>query len=138
MKCIRFSEAVSLALHTMVLIASNPQTRWTTREIAVTLGVSANHLSKVHTRLVNHGLLSSTRGPKGGLSLGREPDKISLLEVYELIEGQIPEHSCLLGKPVCNRSCCQFGDLLSNINAQVKEYFRKTRLSDFTDQENRC
>lgn len=135
MKSIRFSEAVSLALHTMVLIASESDRRWTTRGISDILKVSSNHLSKIHTRLVNHGFLISTRGPKGGLTLGRHPGEISLLEVYELFEGRIPDHSCLLGKPVCSNGHCLFGELLDTLNAQTKDFFRKTMLSDFADRK---
>ncbi|MBN1879963.1 Rrf2 family transcriptional regulator [bacterium] len=133
MKSLRFTEAVSLALHTMVLIARDPQTRWTTRKIAENLSVSANHLSKIHTRLVNEGLLNSVRGPMGGLSLARMSDRISLMEIYESIEGRIPLRGCLFGKPVCLNDRCLFGDFLNGLNEQVRMYLTNTRLSDLAN-----
>jgi Rrf2 family protein len=44
-------------------------------------------LLQILRSLVAHGILSSSRGVDGGYSLERNPEKISLLEVIEAIEG---------------------------------------------------
>lgn len=44
-------------------------------------------LLQILRNLVTHGILRSTRGVDGGYALTRPPEKISLLDVIEAIEG---------------------------------------------------
>ena len=44
-------------------------------------------LLQILRNLVTHGILSSTRGVDGGYSLSKEPDKISILDIIEAIDG---------------------------------------------------
>ena len=46
-------------------------------------------LLQILRHLVNHGIMQSTRGVDGGYTLTRTPDKISLLDILEAIEGPI-------------------------------------------------
>ena len=132
---LKISEAASLALHTMGLLASRPGDRVSTRELAARLKVSEAHLAKVMQRLGRAGLVRSQRGPKGGFSLQRNPDEITLLEVYEATEGTLRKQRCLLGNPICNGNCI-LGGLLENVGDEVREYFSTTRLSDLSDSFN--
>ena len=126
---LRISEAASLALHTMALLASDSGSKRTTWEIAKILRVSEAHLAKVLQRLGRAGLVKSQRGPGGGFSLGRAPDAITLLDVYEATEGPWEPPACLLGRPACNGSCI-LGGLLEQVGAEIRDYFAQTRLSD--------
>ena len=130
---LKVSEAASLALHTMVLLAAIPDELLSTHEIANLLGASQAHLSKVLQRLGREGLVNSVRGPKGGFSLARPASVITLLEVYQAIEGPLTETNCLLNDQLCDGESCILGALLKNTNREVKEYLSKTRLSEVTD-----
>ena len=130
---LRISEAASLALHTAALLAANRKQVLSTREIAAKLQVSEAHLSKVLQRLAKIGLVESTRGPKGGFRLNGTPEQITLLEVYEAIEGPLAPTSCLLGTPICNGQRCILGPLLVQVNRQVSEYLSGTTLSELTE-----
>lgn len=127
---LRISEAASMALHTVTLLAARPDEVATTAELAGELGVSEAHLSKVLQRLTRAGLVKSVRGPKGGFTIGKAPDTITLLEVYEAIEGRLQLTECLLGKPVCHS--CIMGDLLHKVNTLVQEQLSGTKVSDVT------
>jgi Rrf2 family protein len=127
---IRISEAASLALHTMTLLAGNTEVSMTTRQIADELNASEAHLAKVMQRLVHAGFVKSVRGPKGGFRLARAPSDVSLIEVYELIEGPISTGCCYFGEPICRNEVCIFGGLLESIGTQVREHLANTRLSD--------
>jgi len=129
---LKISEAASLALHTTVLLAANPDRLLSTGEIAHTLGVSEAHLAKVLQRLAHVGLVKSIRGPKGGFKLGRAGEKIALLDVYQAIEGPLGSGTCLLGKRVCRGKSCVLGGLLGAVNKQVRDYLSKTKLSELT------
>ena len=125
----RISGAVSHALHGIVYLVAHAEGPVTIAEIASALNVSENSLSKVFQRLAKAGYLKSVRGPEGGFVLGRSPDKISLLDIYEAIEGHFTESTCLLSAPVCGRKNCIFGGLLKKIDHEVGEYLSKKKLS---------
>jgi Rrf2 family protein len=132
-KVMQISEAASLALHSMVLLASKPEKIFSVREIAFTLHVSEAHLSKVLQRLARVGLVTSNRGPKGGFVLGKKSNEITLLEVYEAIDGPLTSNRCLFETPICNGAQCIFGDLLLTTNNRYKAYLEGMKLSELTD-----
>ena len=129
----RMSEAASLALHAATFLAADsgrPSRPVAAREIAAALGASGAHLSKVLQRLAKAGLVTSTRGPAGGFRLARPASKITLLEVYEAIEGDLDAPDCLFGRAVCAGRGCICGDLLSEVHDRTRRRLAGTRLSE--------
>ena len=132
-KMLKISEAASLAMHTLVLLATNPDRVMATREVAGVFGVSEAHLSKVLQRLGRMGLVNSTRGPKGGFVLGRPAEDVTLMDVYEAIEGPLEPSVCLMETPSCSAKRCILGDLVHTVNDLVERYLSGTRLSELVD-----
>jgi Rrf2 family protein len=126
----KITEAASLGMHTMVLLAGRPERPFTAREVAEAFKVSEAHLAKVLQRLARAGLVRSERGPKGGFSLARPGDRITLLDVYETIEGPIPKATCLFSERVCQSKDCILGDMLGDFNRQFRKYLADNRLTD--------
>ena len=125
---LRISEAAVLGLHAAQLLAQCGEDMLTAQEIAGVLQCSSSHLVKVMQRLVRSGLAHSARGPHGGFRLAKPPAEISLLEVYEALEGRLPAAGCFFARQVCEGPC-MFGGLLEGINAQVLAYLTQTHLS---------
>ena len=124
---LRMSEATALGLHAAVLAAAEGGTVTTTR-IAEELSASEAHLSKVLQVLARSGILESKRGPNGGYVLARPAAEITLLDVYEALEGEMRLGGCLFSRPVCDRERCIFGDLVERVRAGVSDYMRATTL----------
>jgi Rrf2 family protein len=74
-------------------------------------------------------VVRSVRGPKGGFTLGRPAAELTLLEVYEAIEGTLNSRNCLLGHAVCTGDCI-LGRLLEGLDDHVRDYLAGTRISD--------
>jgi Rrf2 family protein len=128
---LRISDAANLAIHAMAHIArSRGDVNHSVAEIASDQGVSEAHLSKVMQRLVKVGLLRSRRGPGGGFVLGREADKISLLEILEAMDGPMSDCKCLLGRKKCLFGGCALGALLTHVNHQVRVFMASRSLTD--------
>ncbi len=125
---LRISEATSLAMHTMALLAKEENGGLSSREIASSLDVSQSHLQKVLQRLGHSGLVRSERGPKGGFRLARPAEDISLLEVYESVEGPLRLANCLFGRTACPNERCILGDLVASVNQQFATYLRETQV----------
>ena len=65
--------------------------------------VSESFLSKVLQRLVHTGMVTSHRGTGGGFCLKELPEKITLLDVIESIEGPLELNVCLGSGQGCDR-----------------------------------
>ena len=133
---LKISDATALALHSMVHLAIEPDQQSTTAEIAEAFDASKHHLAKVHQRLTRGGLIKSFRGPSGGVGLAKAPAEITLLNIYEVMEGQMICHPCLFGKEVCPRSECVLGTLLPGLSRQIRDYFDKTTLAQLASESN--
>ncbi len=129
-RALRISEAASFAMHAMGLIASTSAGSLSVRSIAARFKISQAHLSKVLQRLVKVGLLSSARGPKGGFSLVRPADQVTLLEVFEAIEGPMAPTRCLFGEPICDGRDCILGRAMVDANAMLYGRLSTTTLAD--------
>jgi len=127
------SEMASLGLHTMALLARHRDRHISNVELATTLHASGNTLAKVLPRLARAGLIESVRGPRGGFTLARAAECISLLDIYEAIEGPIGTGGCLLGSPVCSGPGCPLGGLVQSVHQQIRNTFASTSLAQLAD-----
>ncbi|MFA6508156.1 MAG: Rrf2 family transcriptional regulator [Treponemataceae bacterium] len=58
-------------------------------EIGDREGISEKYLGQIMLILKSSGLVLSVRGAQGGYYLSRSPDRIGLLEIFEILEGEI-------------------------------------------------
>jgi Rrf2 family protein len=128
-KLINISEAASLAIHCLALMAASKEPLNATR-MAFRLGASRNHIAKVLQQLVKQGYISSIRGPKGGFNVKADTGNISLLEIYEVIEGSSDIEYCNVHSVNCPFSDCVFGDIRERLNEEFRNYFKKRKIGD--------
>ena len=64
------------------------------------------YLVKIFGLLNRVNLITTIRGKKGGYQLSRAPEKISLLEVIEAVEGKIAMNYCQQDPSKCERYAC--------------------------------
>ena len=127
---VHVSEAASLGLHAMARLAADPDRRYTNTELGEMLGASHHHLAKVMPKLVKAGLVRATLGPGGGFRLGVTADSISLLAIYETIEGPVPASRCLLGRETCDGTQCMLGEFLMDVDVRIRDFLASTTLSE--------
>ena len=127
------SRAAALAIHALAVLTREKQIghrRMSAGRIARMMKASEHHLAKVFQQLARHEMIESVRGPTGGVALVIDPDKTSLLEIYEAIEGPFQSKLCLFGHPVCQGTHCVMGSTMQTIHDTLKDYLTETRLSD--------
>ncbi|MFA8298954.1 MAG: Rrf2 family transcriptional regulator [Hyphomicrobiales bacterium] len=122
-KIFTLSEAASIALHGMILVARS-QEMMNVAHIAEATSSSKHHVAKVFQRLVKENLVSSLRGPSGGFFLKKEPNEITLLQIYEAIEGKIEVHACPLDKQVCPFDKCIMNNVTSRMTMEYRDYMK--------------
>jgi Rrf2 family protein len=128
-KVIRISDASSLAFHAMILLARHPGLRASTTEMAELFHASEHTLAQSMTCLVKGGFVDSVRGSCGGFSLIKSPDEITMLHIYEAVDGTLEEQHCLLGEPACNGKHCVMQGLMGRLHKELHDYLSQTRLS---------
>ena len=65
------------------------------KSLAEKLGITTHYLPQVISPLVKAGWVSSTPGPRGGYRLLASLEKVSVLEVIDVIEGSINDQGCV-------------------------------------------
>jgi len=106
-----------------------PKQRAATRLIAQEQEIPPSFLAKIISQLSIAGIINTSRGARGGVSLARKPEEISLLDVVEAIDGPITLNEC-----VDDPSVCSFGDdcPIHEVWREAKtELVRKLRASTF-------
>ena len=83
-----------------------PDQRAATSQIAQEQKIPPSFLAKIVSQLSVAGILQTSRGARGGVSLARTPDQISMLEVVEAIDGPILLNECVTD----HGGACPFGD----------------------------
>lgn len=94
--------AVRAVLH---LAKMEEGSRAATSRIADEQKIPPSFLAKIVSQLSVAGVVQTSRGARGGVSLARDPSRITLLEVIEAIDGPIMLNEC-----VNDRSVCVFGE----------------------------
>ena len=73
------------------------------------------------------------RGPTGGFTLGPRAAEMTLLDLYEMIDGPLGEHTCLMGYLSCPLGGCVLGNAVGSINDHVRNTLGKQRIADLGD-----
>ncbi len=129
-KVIQISEATSLAFHAIVLIGRS-KTVINVQHIAEVTGASRHHLAKVLQRLVKDKYVKSTKGPAGGFELNKKPEKITLFDIYQSIEGPVVETGCPLDRNICPFTNCLTGGVVADLTKQFIDHFSSLTLTSY-------
>ena len=78
-----------------------PEERAATSQIAEDQQIPPSFLAEIVSQLSVAGLLQTSRGARGGVSLARPPEDITVLDVVEAIDGPILLNECV----ACGGNC---------------------------------
>lgn len=120
------------AIRGIVYLAAQPADRvCLLSDIATAVDVPQTFLAKIFQQFSKIGLVRSYRGTGGGFLLGRAPEKITLLEVVEAVEGPIVPNRCVTGEGECNRANnCNAHPVWVKVQEQVRDILAKVTLKD--------
>ena len=127
-KLFNLSDAASIAIHAMVLVAK-AAAPLNVIQISDVTHTSKHHVAKVMQRLVKQDFISSQRGPTGGFTLKKNPAEITFLDIYESIEGKIQTTHCMFNTPVCPLEMCIMDTITAKITEEFIEYLKNHNLA---------
>ena len=93
------------------------------KDIARRQEISERFLEHVMTTLKNAGLVTSSRGARGGFALARKPSEIKLLDILRVSIGDLCWSNCVHDPASCSRSATcvardiwtEFGQVIENM-----------------------
>ena len=111
----------------LYLAQLGPNQRAATSTVAQEKRIPPSFLAKIISQLSIAGLLHTSRGARGGVSLAREPKEISLLDVVEAIDGPILLNECVGDASTCTfEEDCPLHDIWKDAQVQLVDRLRKT------------
>lgn len=126
----QITKQADYAVRAMVFLAKlEPNQRAATSQIALEQKIPPSFLAKIISQLSISGLIHTSRGAHGGVTLARPPAKISMLDVVEAIDGPISLNDCTLAPETCDHSVnCPMHVIWNDLQ---KELVGKLRLTTF-------
>ncbi len=108
------------------------------RDIAQRQQISLRYLEHLITPLIAGGIVLSTRGPRGGVSLAKPPEEIRLSEIIQLLEGSIAPVECVNNPRICTRSeLCVTRDVWGELKKAMDGVLESTTLQDLVERQKR-
>ena len=106
------------------------------KAIAQRQQISLHYLEHIIAPLIAAGMLRSTRGARGGVSLGRSPQEIRLSEVVQVLEGSIAPAECVDDPNVCSRAdLCVTRDIWAEMKEAMAGVLESTTIQDLVERQ---
>ncbi|MGD2026764.1 MAG: Rrf2 family transcriptional regulator [Anaerolineales bacterium] len=115
----------------MYLAELGPDEKASTSQIAEEKDIPLSFLAKIIAQLSVAGLLQTMRGARGGVTLARSPEDISLLEVVEAIDGPILINECVNDSYNCSQHGCPMRSIWQDAQADIVNRLRETHFGQF-------
>ena len=101
------------------------------RQIAAEMDIPNQFLSKIAQQLARAGFLEIVQGAKGGLKLTVSPEKLTLLDVVEVIIGEIFLNDCVIRPESCYRSqTCSVHKVWETAREQLRDTLRQATFAE--------
>ncbi len=131
------------ALRTIIYLSRLEQDdKAPTSIIAEKQHIPSSFLAKIISQLSVAGLIHTSRGAHGGVSLAKTPEDISVLEVIEAIDGPVMLNECTTNPGICPFTgdcpmrliwCDTRKNLLDKLDSVTFEQFSNGRQASLTE-----
>lgn len=126
------------AVHIMTLLEKSPQEWLTSEWIAGSININPVIVRKEMSVLREAGLIISRQGKEGGSMLARNPESISISEIYAAVKNtevlgkknQNPNPACSVGKDIN----IHLNTLFEETDKLVVNFLGNKSLKEFSDQ----
>jgi Rrf2 family protein len=108
------------------------------KDVATRQDISPKYLGHLVRQLKKSGLITSSRGPQGGLRLAGDPRLIRLTSIIKAVEGDPTFVECVAAPDVCPRSqSCVTRDIWAMMGAHIRDFLDSVTLQDLVERQHR-
>lgn len=148
----QFSKSTDYALHALFHLAhSERRQNVGIKELSATLGVSESYLSKIMSKLRQDGIVRAVPGVNGGYELARAAERITFLDVIQVIEGRQQmfecsntksrQHQLLAGEGTVQsnpersgKDECLIQEVMNGVEEHLQQYLREHTIQYVLDE----
>ncbi|MFA7685610.1 MAG: Rrf2 family transcriptional regulator [Candidatus Gracilibacteria bacterium] len=132
---LNLTKKADYGLFLLTILATGKSEIRSIKTIADKNELSLSFLQKIARELQKGGLITSERGKFGGYQLTKKPEKITLKEILETLEGPIAIAPCFMSNPhkLCcsHKPFCAIKNGLKKINEEIKTTLLSKTLKHF-------
>jgi Rrf2 family protein len=134
------SNTCKYAIRALIYLAnfSKDEKKIGIKKISEDLNIPSPFLGKILQSMAREKMLSSTKGPNGGFSLGRDAEDISLYDIVVHVDGEKYFNNCIIRLEPCTCfteeiSTCPVHRRFSQIRDDLIRFYKDTTLADIID-----
>jgi Rrf2 family protein len=106
------------------------------KDIAQKEEISEKYLSHLVISLKASGLISSSRGAHGGYRLAKPPSQITLMDIVQILEGNLSLVECVKNPSICSRvSKCATRDIWGKLDEKISDVLSSVTLEDLVSSQ---
>lgn len=135
-----YSKTCEYAIRALLYLATkNGKSLAMIPEVNRETGVPGPYLAKIFQCLARCGILESKRGPCGGFSLRKLPERISLFEIIEAVDDLVPlVNECIMGLDRCSvANACPLHFVWAKTRKQILNRLQASTLKRLTKKIGR-
>ena len=131
-----FSRQCEYALQAVLYMSAQGENKFTNIiEMSERLDIPMPFLGKTLQLLVQHKVLQSQKGPRGGFKLAKSLDEIALFHVVDAIDGTDFLTSCVLGFPECSsKNPCPVHSEWGTLRDRVYQMLANKTIADISKE----
>jgi FeS assembly SUF system regulator len=127
---LRISRLTDYATVLLATLAGEPQRVQTAASLAEQTHIAAPTVSKLLKQLQRAGLVTSTRGLRGGYQLARPAAQISAAAILDALEGPVALTDCSVGHGQCEiEESCRVGRVWQRLNLAIRRALYEVSLA---------
>ena len=108
------------------------------KDVARRQEISVQYLEHLVSPLIKAGILRSTRGAGGGMTLAQSPEHLMLSKVIETLDGSVAPAECVDNPSICSRSsACVTRDVWEEVKRAITQVLESTTLQDLVERHNK-
>jgi len=117
-------------LRILLILGCRPHERLTSVALSKLINAPRQFTLKIAQTLTQAGLIKAQRGVGGGIQLARQPETITLIEIFEVMDTSSALNECLVNPHACIREeYCSVHHRLRSIQAVLDQELTKTTLA---------
>ena len=125
------SQTVGYAIRALAYLARMKDRPVLVREISEATNIPYAFLAKIINTLGRRQFVVTQRGIRGGISLARKPESVSLYELCVALDDPLSKRRCILGMPACSdENSCPAHRFWAKHRKEEIKFLSKTTLAD--------
>ena len=124
----KFSSKAEYGLMAMTNLAKAYPVQKNLKTISAEEGISMKYLEQLATILRRKNLIISTKGKQGGYVLAKKPNRLTVGEIVEVLDGPIAPMKCV-GKFCVKAATCSSNVVWEKVSMQIKKTLYAMKLN---------